>query len=49
LAHAGRVGKQVQPFGEAAQQIIELAEACREAQYGAAGGVPLLAAHFGIR
>ncbi len=33
LAHAGRVGKQVQPFGEAAQQINELAEACGEAQH----------------
>ena len=49
FAHARRARKQVQSFGEAAQEVIKLREASRHTQHRAAGRLPLQAARFCVR
>src|SRR2546426_580936 len=44
FAHAGRASEQVQPLGEAAQEVIELREAGRHTQHSTASHLPLQAA-----
>ena len=49
FAHAGGASQQVQSLVQAAEQVVELAEPRGHPQHGAASGLPLQAARFGIR